>query len=243
MNIIKVKNYQEASETALEIIKKQVIQNPESTLGLATGSTPLGLYKLMIEDHQANGTSYQGIKTFNLDEYVGLDCDNDQSYCYYMKVNLFDHIDIDQTNTNIPAGFGDAIANAKAYNEMLKANGIDLQLLGIGSNGHIGFNEPGTPKDSECQVVDLKQSTIDDNARLFFNGDTTKVPKQAISMGIANILAARKIVLIASGAGKAAAIKTLVEGEESSVCPASYLQGHQDVTLIIDEAAASELTK
>ncbi len=243
MKIVKVKNYQEASAAALEIIKKQVTEKPDSTLGLATGSTPLGLYKLMIGDHQDNKTSYKEVKSFNLDEYVGLDCANEQSYCHYMKKNLFNHIDIDQSNTHIPEGLGDIEANVASYNKMLKENPIDLQLLGIGSNGHIGFNEPGTSKDSECQLVDLKQSTIEDNARLFFDGDVTKVPKQAISMGISNILSAKKIVLIACGEAKADAIKILVEGEETSACPASYLQGHGDVTVIVDDLAASQLNK
>lgn len=241
MKIIKVDNYNEASAKAFEVFKNQIITQPESILGLATGSTPRKLYEMMIEDHQTNGTSYKQVKTFNLDEYVGLDGADEQSYEYFMNHNLFDHIDIDKQNTHVPSGIGDIAKNIADYNQMLKDNPIDLQLLGIGSNGHIGFNEPGTAKDSVTSLVDLKQSTIDDNARLFFGGDVTKVPTQAISMGIANILAAKKIVLIACGQNKADAIKTLIEGKESSECPASFLQSHPDVTVIIDKEAASAL--
>ncbi len=241
MKIIKVANYDEASAKAFEIFKNQITTKPDSTLGLATGSTPLRLYELLIDDHKTNKTSYKDIKSFNLDEYVGLDSGHEQSYEYFMNKNLFSHIDINPENTHIPSGIGDIEKNISDYNEMLKNNPIDLQLLGIGSNGHIGFNEPGTPKDSVTSLVDLKQSTIDDNARLFFGGDVTKVPKQAISMGIANILAAKKIVLIACGKNKADAIKTLIEGEESTDCPASFLQSHPDVTVIIDQDASSAL--
>lgn len=241
MKIIKVENYNEASFKAFEIFKNQITTKPDSTLGLATGSTPLKLYELLIKDHQENKTSYQAIKTFNLDEYVGLDGSHEQSYEYFMNQNLFEHIDIKHENTHVPSGIGDVAANIDLYNEMLEQNPIDLQLLGIGSNGHIGFNEPGTPKDSVTSLVELKPSTIADNARLFFGGDKTKVPKQAISMGIANIFAAKKIVLIACGQNKAEAIKTLIEGVESPDCPASFLQSHPDVTVIIDTAAASAL--
>ncbi len=243
MNVIIVKDYEEASQKAFEIMVEQVKSNPNSALGLATGSTPLRLYELMREDHKKNGTTYKGIRTFNLDEYYGLAPTHPQSYHYFMCHNLFDELDIDMNNVHVPKGEGSIEEETEAYNKLLEENPIDLQLLGIGSNGHIGFNEPGTSFDSTTHYIQLKESTIQDNARLFFNGNIDEVPTHAVTMGIKNILQAKKVLLIACGENKAIAVKGMVEDEKNVELPASALQDHDDVTLIIDEAAASLLTK
>lgn len=243
MEVIIAKNYEEASQKACEIMLDVVKNNPEANLGLATGSTPIRLYELMIEDHKANGTSYKKIKTFNLDEYFGLDQSHPQSYYYFMCSHLFNQIDIDMNNVHIPKGQGNIDEECAKYNQLLEENPIDIQLLGIGSNGHIGFNEPGTSFEAVTHKVDLKQSTIEDNARLFFDGKIDEVPKQAVSMGIANIMKAKKVLLIACGEGKAKAVKGMIEGEKTIDLPASALQDHPNCTLIIDEAAASLLNQ
>lgn len=243
MKLIIVENYEEASVEAAKIMLEVVKNNPTATLGLATGSTPIRMYELMIEDHKNNGTSYKDVKSYNLDEYFGLEDTHPQSYHYFMEKHLFSGIDIKPENVHVPSGQGDIQANCDEYNKMLAENPIDIQLLGIGSNGHIGFNEPGTSLDSLTHVVDLKQSTIEDNARLFFDGKIDEVPKQAISMGISNIMNAKKVILIASGAGKAEAIKGMVEGPVTEDLPASALQNHSDVVVIVDKDAAGLLTK
>ncbi len=243
MELIIVKDYEAASDAAAKIMLEVVKNNPNAVLGLATGSTPIGLYQRMVKDHQENGTSYKNIKSYNLDEYYGLDPQHDQSYYYFMNHHLFSHIDINPENTHVPSGVGDIQANCDAYNAMLAENPVDIQLLGIGSNGHIGFNEPGTAFDSATHYIELKPSTREDNARLFFNGDLDAVPTHAITMGIQNILNAKKVLLIACGANKADAIKVMVEDEPTIELPASALKDHPDYICIVDEAAASKLTK
>ena len=243
MNLIIVDNYDEASLEASKIMLEQIKSNPSSHLGLATGSTPLGLYQLMVKDHRENGTSYENIKSFNLDEYFGLEKTHEQSYYNFMMENLFNHINMKEENINVPSGLGDINESTSNYNHLLAKNGIDLQLLGIGSNGHIGFNEPGTPFDQVTHYIELQESTRQDNARLFFNGDLDAVPTHAITMGIKNIMDAKKVLLIACGKNKAAPIKVLVEGQMSEDVPASVLQNHPNVTVIIDKEAASLLTK
>ncbi len=241
IKVITCKDYEEVSDRAAEIMLDVVKNNPKAVLGLATGSSPIGLYQRMIKDHQENGTSYAEITTFNLDEYVGLEQEHPQSYYTFMHQNLFNHIDIKKENVNLPSVQGeDMQANCDAYNELLSKYKIDLQLLGIGSNGHLAFNEPGTPFDSVTQVVDLLDSTIQDNAR-FFDNDMSKVPTQSITMGIKNVMDAKRILLIASGKNKAEAIYQTVRGEVSTDCPASILQRHPDVTIVVDEDAASLL--
>ncbi|NMA15851.1 MAG: glucosamine-6-phosphate deaminase [Erysipelotrichia bacterium] len=241
MKVITCKDYEEVSDRAAEIMLDVVKNNPKAILGLATGSSPIGLYQRMIKDHQENGTSYAEITTFNLDEYVGLEQEHPQSYYTFMHQNLFNHIDIKKENVNLPSVQGeDMQANCDAYNELLSKYKIDLQLLGIGSNGHLAFNEPGTPFDSVTQVVDLLDSTIQDNAR-FFDNDMSKVPTQSITMGIKNVMDAKRILLIASGKNKAEAIYQTVKAEVSTDCPASILQRHPDVTIVVDEDAASLL--
>lgn len=243
MKLIIVENYEEASVEAAKVMVEQVKTNPNSHLGLATGSTPIRLYELMIEDHKNNGTSYKDVKSFNLDEYYGLKATHPQSYHYFMDQHLFHGLDIDQNNVHVPNGFGDIQANCDDYNALLKENGVDLQLLGIGSNGHIGFNEPGTSFDSVTHHIELKESTRQDNARLFFDGKIEDVPTHAITMGIKNILDAKKVLLIACGENKADPVKVLVEGTMTTDTPASALQEHNDVIVIVDKAAASKLTK
>lgn len=240
MNVIIAKSYDEMSKKAFEIMKATVESKKDATLGLATGSTPIGLYREMIADHKACGTSYAEVSTFNLDEYVGLDYSSDQSYVYFMREHLFDHIDIKLENTNIENGkAADPAAECARYNALLAENTVDLQILGIGSNGHIAFNEPGTPFDSVTHVVDLTETTIKDNSRLFNSID--EVPKQAFTMGLSNIMTAKKIVILANGANKAKAVYGMVHGEITEDLPASILQNHSDCTLICDEAAASLL--
>lgn len=241
IKVITCKDYEEVSDRAAEIMLDVVKNNPKAVLGLATGSSPIGLYQRMIKDHQENGTSYAEVTTFNLDEYVELEQEHPQSYYTFMHQNLFNHIDIKKENVNLPSVQGeDMQANCDAYNELLSKYKIDLQLLGIGSNGHLAFNEPGTPFDSVTQVVDLLDSTIQDNAR-FFDNDMSKVPTQSITMGIKNVMDAKRILLIASGKNKAEAIYQTVKGEVSTDCPASILQRHPDVTIVVDEDAASLL--
>jgi len=243
MEIIVVRNYEEASDKAFEIMKDIVVSNPKATLGLATGSTPLGLYQRMIKDCKENNTTYKEIKTFNLDEYFGLDSTHPQSYFTFMYENLFKDIDIDINNTHVPKGTGDIQANCDEYNQLLSENRVDIQLLGIGGNGHIGFNEPGTSFDSVTHYIELDQRTREDNARLFFDGNINEVPTDAITMGIKNILDAKKVLLIACGKNKADAIKEMIEDQPTTKLPASALKHHKDVIVIIDEEAASKLTK
>lgn len=239
MKVIVVKDYEQMSDKAFEIMKQVVVANPNGVLGLATGTTPIGLYKRMIEDCK-QGTSYKNIKTVNLDEYKGLDVTSDQSYVYFMRDNLFNHIDIDLNNTNIENGKAEnAEEECARYNALLEVLQQDIQLLGLGSNGHIAFNEPGTPFGSVTHVVDLQESTIKDNARLF--NDISEVPRQAFTMGLKNIMNAKKILILASGANKAKAVHGMIHGEVTESLPASVLQLHPDCTLIIDEAAASLL--
>lgn len=238
MKIIITENYEEMSKKAFEVMKETIASNPEAVLGLATGSTPVGLYKNMIKDHVKNGTSYKKIKTVNLDEYAGLDYSSDQSYVYFMRDNLFDHIDIDLKNTNIENGKAtDRQAECDRYNKLLETMQQDIQVLGIGSNGHIAFNEPGTPFGSVTHIVDLTESTIKDNSRMFSSID--EVPRQAFTMGLKNIMNAKKILILANGANKAKAVYGLVKGEVTENVPASILQLHPDCTLVVDKAAAS----
>ena len=238
-NVVKVKDYEEASDKAFEVMKEFI--KPGNVLGLATGSTPLGLYQRMVKDHKENGTSYKDIKSFNLDEYVGLPISHPESYYAFMHRNLFDHIDILEENTHVPSGLGEDLeGQAKHYDEMIDNDPVDIQLLGIGSDGHIAFNEPGTPFDSPTHVTDLAESTIKDNCR-FFDNDISKVPTQAVTQGIGTIMKAKNILLIATGANKAKAVKDMIDGPVDEACPASILQKHPNVTIIVDEAAASLL--
>ena len=240
MKVIITENYAEMSQKAAEIIMEIVKNNPKAVLGLATGSSPIGTYQLLAKDCKENGTSYSQVSTVNLDEYVGLTADHDQSYAYFMRDNLFNHIDIDLANTNLPSGVAaDLAAECDRYNALLENYKQDVQVLGLGSNGHIGFNEPGTPFDSVTHLVDLTENTIKDNSRLFASID--EVPRQALSMGIKNILNAKSILVVVSGKNKAEAVRGMVKGEITPELPASVLQLHPFVTVICDKDAASLL--
>ena len=239
MRIIIADNYLHLSEIAADMIAGVIKNKPDCVLGLATGSSPLGAYKRLI-DMYADGTlSFENVKTVNLDEYVGLTEESSQSYHYFMNANLLGLINVKKENVHIPSGVGDVAENCKKYNELLQACPRDIQLLGIGRNGHIGFNEPGTSFESRTHIVDLAEKTINDNARFF--EDISQVPRQAITMGIGDIMNSKKILLLASGTKKADAIYKTVCGKVTEDCPASVLQLHGDVTLIIDKDAASKL--
>lgn len=240
MKVIVTENYEEMSKKAAQVVIEIVKNNPSAVLGFATGSSPIGLYQNMIKDHKENGTSYKNVTSVNLDEYVGLKADHNQSYAYFMRTNLFDGLDIDLKNTNLPCGSAkDLNAECDRYNALLDANQQDIQVLGIGSNGHIGFNEPNTPFDSVTHVVALTESTIKDNSRLFNSIDD--VPRQALSMGIKNIMNAKAIVMVVSGKNKAEALRGMVKGEITPALPASVLQLHPFVTVVCDKDAASLL--
>jgi len=231
------------SRRAANLISAEVIRNPKCVLGLATGSTPVGTYKQLAAWNQKGDLSFKEVRTVNLDEYKGLAGTHDQSYRYFMQNNLFDHIDIVQENTNVPDGLAaDPEAECARYDALVESMGYaDLQLLGLGRNGHIGFNEPCDRFVKETHVVDLTASTIEANARFFASADD--VPKQALTMGIGCIMAARRILLVASGADKAEALYNAVCGPITPQCPASILQLHKDVVIVGDEAALSKLVE
>lgn len=229
----------EVSQKAFEVIL-EVVKSGPVTLGLATGSSPVGMYARMVKDHEQNGTSYKHVTTYNLDEYVGLPKGHTQSYLTFMNENLFDFVDIERKNIHMPSAHTEDIkADALAYSKAVLAAKVDLQVLGVGSNGHIGFNEPGTPFNSITHVVALKDETRQDNAR-FFN-DLSEVPEYAVSMGITEIMAAKKILMIATGKKKAVAIRSMVKDPISTDSPCTILQNHPDVTLVLDKEAASLL--
>src|SRR5690554_5815237 len=238
MKVIKVKDYQELSQYASKIIIDLIKEKPNATLGLATGSSPLGLYENLIESYKKGEISFKDVKTFNLDEYIGLPKTHKESYYSFMHRNLFDHTDIRKENINLPNTEGEDIEKeVKRYNDSFNQASIDLQLLGIGSNGHIGFNEPGTPFDKETSVTKLAENTREDNKRFFNSMD--EVPEYAITIGIKNILQAKKILLIANGKNKADAINKLINGEVTEDFPASALKNHPDVTIVIEIGRAS----
>lgn len=240
MKIIITENYQELSARANEIMRKLLIEKPNAVLGLATGSSPVGLYKNMIADYEKGITDYSRISTVNLDEYVGLPETHDQSYRYFMNDNLFLHVNVDMDKTAVPCGnTSDPAKECERYTDYLKTHRQDVQVLGLGGNGHIGFNEPGTPFDSHTHIVELKENTRRDNARFFPSLDN--VPTHAITMGIADIMEAKSILLVASGTNKADAVYAMVKGAVDENCPASILQRHENVTVILDKAAASKL--
>ncbi len=231
------KDYDEASRIAGNIIASQVILKPDCVLGLATGSTPVGAYKVLIEKCEKGELDFSKVKSVNLDEYKGLSPENDQSYRYFMNTNLFDHINIDKNNTNVPNGLEpDADKACADYDAIIESmGGVDLQLLGLGHNGHIAFNEPADEFSKGTNCVDLTQMTIEANARFFASKD--EVPKQAYTMGIASIMQAKKILIVACGEDKAEIVKKAFTGPITPQVPASVLQLHPDVTLVGDAAA------
>lgn len=241
MNVLIYENEEQIGIAAGNYMCGQVLQKPDSVLGLATGSTPLKPYGQMIELYKKGVVDFSKVKTFNLDEYVNLDVKDKNSYHTFMHQNLFDHINIPAENINFLNGNADDLEQeCRDYESRIKeAGGIDIQLLGIGSNGHIAFNEPADCFQRWSHVVTLKESTVKDNSR-FFNS-IEEVPTQAVTMGIGSIMQAKKILIIALGTNKAKAIKQLIDGNVTPMCPASVLQFHTDVTLMLDSAAASLL--
>ena len=228
-------DYEGVSQKAFEVME-EIIKQGKVTLGLATGSSPVGLYKRLVEANK-KGLSFKDVQTFNLDEYVGLSKNHDQSYYHFMFEQLFKHVDIDVNNVHLPKGEGSLEEVAAEYEAMLVQNPLDIQLLGVGSNGHIGFNEPGTSFDSTVHVVRLKEETRQDNARFFKS--IVEVPNFAITMGIQDIMRAKQVLLIASGKNKAIAIKEMLEGKIREDVPCTILQKHHDVIVVLDKEAAS----
>ena len=239
MVIYKAKDYQDMSRKAANIISAQIIMKPNCVLGLATGSSPVGTYKQLIEWYKKGDLDFSQVTSVNLDEYKGLSPENDQSYRYFMNTNLFDHVNIDKTRTFVPNGLeADSDKACSEYNEIIrKQGGVDLQLLGLGHNGHIGFNEPGEAFEKETHCVDLTESTIEANKRFFASAD--EVPRQAYTMGIGTIMRSKKILLVVSGEEKAQALKDSIYGPVTPEVPGSILRFHPDVTIIADEAAMS----
>jgi glucosamine-6-phosphate deaminase len=232
MNIIQAKDYIDLSRKAANIISAQVILKKNSVLGLATGSSPVGTYNQLIDWYNKGDIDFSNVISINLDEYIGLDKNNDQSYRYFMNHNLFNHINISLKNTHLPSGTAiDMNDECKRYEALIQSvGGIDLQLLGIGHNGHIGFNEPGQAFEKTTHIVELGASTIQANARYFSSID--EVPKQAITMGMKSIMQAKKILLIASGADKKDIVEKALYGPITPNVPASILQLHPDLTVI-----------
>ena len=240
MQVIKCKNYDECSKVAAQVFIDAIKANPEIILGLATGSSPIGIYKNLISEYQAGNISFKNVRTYNLDEYVGISRENDQSYYYFMHDNLFNHVDINEENVHVPYAYeGKYEESCKAYTEELKQVSVDIQLLGIGANGHIGFNEPSDVFEKETHCVDLTESTIEANKRFF--ASEADVPRQAYTMGIGNIMSADKVLLIVSGKGKAEILKKVLYGPVTPEVPASILQFHKNVIVVADEEAASLL--
>lgn len=235
MRVIVVKDYEEMSEKAAELVAAQMTLKPNSILGLATGTTPIGMYQRLIEMNKAGKIDFSKIKSFNLDEYYPIQPDNDQSYRYFMNKNLFDHVNIDKNNTRVPDGTAkDPVKEGKDYDEAIdRAGGIDLQILGIGRNGHIGFNEPDTDLIAGTHRTMLTEDTIEANSRLFNSID--EVPTQAITMGMVSILKSKMIVLLANGKNKHEAVKKLLDDTITTSNPATFLKTHPNVVIICDQ--------
>lgn len=240
MEIHIFRNSELAAKAAATLIASEILQKPDVVLGLPTGSSPIGTYRELIRMYQEGVLDFSCVTTFNLDEYIGLGGEHPQSYRYFMNTNLFDHVNILRENTHVPSGLGDGWENARLYEEAIaRAGGIELQFMGIGRNGHIGFNEPAQAFSDKTGVVDLTDSTIQANTRFFF--DAQEVPRKAITMGVGTILRARKTLLIATGEDKAEAVAQLVRGPVSPALPASALRLHPRAVILLDAQAASKL--
>lgn len=241
MKLIRTKNYEELSRKAANIIAAQITLKPDCLLGLATGSSPIGTYDNLVSMYESGNLDFSRVRSVNLDEYMGLGGDNDQSYRYFMNKHLFERVNIDMTNTHVPDGTVlDSEKACAAYNALLAEMGtIDLQVLGIGPNGHIGFNEPDDHFAAETHCVDLTDATIQANKRFFEN--EADVPRKAYTMGIGNIMSAKMIVLVANGKNKAKALAAALKGPVTPKCPASILQFHPNAIIIAAEDALSEL--
>jgi glucosamine-6-phosphate deaminase len=241
VRIVIAKDYYELSKKAANLLASQITLKPNSVLGLATGSTPMGAYNELIRIYKEGNISFSEVMTFNLDEYYGLDKENTQSYYYFMMENLFKHVNMNKNNIYIPDGRAKDISNEciEYEHKIMQAGGIDLQLLGIGRNGHIGFNEPDVKFEAQTHLVTLDEDTIEANSRFFTAMED--VPRRAISMGIKTIMHSRKIILLANGEEKAETINNMINGKITPELPASVLQLHPDVVVLLDEKAASRL--
>lgn len=241
MEVIVKKNYEEMSKAAATLFAAEIMENPKTILGLATGSTPVGMYQELIRMYESGDLDFSKVTTFNLDEYVGLAPEHEQSYHYFMNDKLFDHVNINKANVHVPDGVGVEAGEAgKAYEELMERTGqVQIQLLGLGCNGHIGFNEPAEEFTKATGEIDLTDSTIEANKRFFEKKED--VPKKAVSMGIGTIMKAKKIVLLVNGEKKAKILKEVVDGPVTPQVPGSILQFHPHVTVICDEEAAKYL--
>lgn len=237
MKVIVCKNYEEVSVESAKIVADVMKKKPNAVLGLATGSTPEGMYAELVKMNKAGEIDFKDVTTVNLDEYYPISPDNDQSYRYFMNKNLFDHVNIDKARTNVPNGAApDGEKEAERYEAYVQSlGGADIQVLGIGRNGHIAFNEPDDELVPVTHVTGLTEDTIDANARFF--ASPADVPTKALTMGMGTILSAKKIIIIATGAGKHNAVKQMLKGTCTTQCPASFLNLHKDVVLVCDEAA------
>lgn len=242
MEIIILKDAESVAEMGADLVAELLKVTPASVLGLATGGTQLALYRKLVDSHRAGRISFKQATTFNLDEYLGVTADNPQSYRAYMRRELFDHVDIDPGRTFLPEcaqGRNPVLVGPEYEKKIKAAGGIDLQVLGIGVNGHIGFNEPSSSLNSRTRVKTLTRQTVEDNSRLFAADEFQ--PRLAVTMGIATIMDARRILMLATGGNKAAAVARMIEGPVTAMCPASILQMHERVTVLLDEAAAGHL--
>jgi glucosamine-6-phosphate deaminase len=238
--IVTLASSDEVADHAAGLFASAIVEQPKIVLGLATGGSPVATYRRLVDQHRTRKIDFARVVTFNLDEYIGLENHHPQSFRYFMQRQLFDHVNISLANTHVPDGMAeDADEYAKTFERTIaSAGGIDLQLLGIGTNGHIAFNEPGAAGDSRTRAVGLTTETIQANSRFF--DSIEDVPTAAITMGIGTILESKRIVLLATGEGKADALVAAIRGPVTTVCPASFLRMHPDVTIVIDKAAASK---
>ena len=239
MRIIVAENYDELSKAAADIIEKIVREKPDCTLGLATGSSPVGMYRELSRRCKEEGLDFSKVKSVNLDEYVGLAPDHDQSYRYFMDDNLFNHINIDKANTYVAKGIGDPQENLAEFNAVLDKADIEVQVLGIGPDGHLGFNEPGDVLYDKAHMETLDESTIDANARFFATRDD--VPRYAFTMGMGNIMRAKSLLMVISGSKQEAATKLLIEDKLDPRCPATFMRMHRDATVILEKKLADEI--
>ena len=239
MKVIVADTYEEGAKKAADVIEKLVRENPTCTLGLATGSSPVGMYKELARRCSEEGLDFSKVHSVNLDEYVGLEPTHDQSYRYFMDDNLFNHINIDKANTYVAKGVGDAEANLKEFNAVLDKADIAIQVLGVGPDGHLGFNEPGEVLYDKAHKEVLDESTIDANARFFASRDD--VPRYAFTMGMGNIMRARKLLMIVNGDKRDAMTKLLIEDKLDPKCPCTFMRMHRDATVILDKALADAI--
>ncbi len=239
MKVIVADNYEQASSLAADIIEKIVRENPECTLGLATGSSPVGMYKELARRCAEEGLDFSKVHSVNLDEYVGLEPTHDQSYRYFMDDNLFNHINIDKANTYVAKGTGDVDANLAEFNAVLDKADIAVQVLGVGPDGHLGFNEPGATLYDGAHKETLDDSTIEANKRFFASKDD--VPRYAVTMGMGNIMRAQRLLMIISGSKQEAATKLLIEDKIDPMCPATFMRMHRDATVILEKKLADEI--